>query len=138
MAFLSETNKDTIIRFFFKRTNLYSWVGRIFAVALLTELSALPLPVELCPDYKYIIAKHGYFNALLTAFFIAKYFSGAWIVSLFIKTVILRWCFIFNLKLERKGQDYVLIKSWNIGIGNKNVTNITYNEKTNRNGKENN
>ena len=138
MTWITKENKDKIINFLFKRTNLYTWVGRIFAIGIVTELSANLLPSVLEPNYSEIAKEYGYFCAVVLAFFIAKYFAGIWAISLLIKLTVLYMCFRFNLKLQLDNKDYVFIKSWNFGIGNSNVTNINYSEKETKNGKENN
>lgn len=131
MTLLSETDRSTIIKFFFKRTNLYTWVGRIFAISLITELGAFILPEALTPNYDLLLEEKGYLYSIITAFFIGKYFGGYWIYSLIIKLFVLITCFYFNYKLQKKDKDYLIIKSWNFGINNSTTVNIKHNPKEN-------
>lgn len=124
MTALNKDERKTIINFFFKRTNLYTWIGRIFAIALITELAALTLPKELTPDYSQLIIEHGLFLTYVIAFFLGKYFGGYAIISLIIKVLVLWMCLHYNYKLENQGKDYVLIKNWNFGFKNSIITNI--------------
>jgi hypothetical protein len=121
---LTEYERKTIVNFFFKRTNLYTWVGRVFAIALLTELAALTLPPELAPDYPQWIIDYGRFRTYVAAFFIGKYFGGQWFISLGVKFIVLWLCMHYNFKLQNVGKDSVIIKNWIFGFNNKIENNI--------------
>lgn len=125
---LTEYERKTIINFFFKRTNLYTWVGRVFAIALLTELAALTLPPELAPDYPQWIIDYGRIPTYVAAFFIGKYFGGQWIVSLVVKFIVLWLCMHYNFKLQNIGKDSVIIKNWIFGFNNKIENHIKSNK----------
>lgn len=133
MKSLTKYERKTIVNFFFKRTNLYTWVGRIFAIALLTELASLTLPPELAPNYAQWIIDYGRFPTYVAAFFIGKYFGGQWFISLIIKFIVLWLCMRYNFKLQNLGKDNINIRNLNIGFKNSN-TNTIYN---NKNGEEN-
>ena len=128
MSRLSEYERKMIINFFFKRTNLYTWVGRIFAIALLTELAALTLPPELAPDYLQWIIDYGRFPTYVAAFFIGKYFGGQWILSLLLKFLVIWLCMHYNFKLQKSDKDYVIIKNWIFGFNNKIKNNVKLNK----------
>jgi hypothetical protein len=130
---LTEYERKTIVNFFFKRTNLYTWVGRVFAMALLTELAALTLPPELAPDYPQWIIDYGRIPTYVAAFFIGKYFGGQWIVSLVVKFIVLWLCMHYNFKLQNIGKDNITIKNFNFGWGNSNTNTIYNNRKDEEN-----
>ena len=128
MTILTKDERKTIINFLFKRRNLYTWIGRIFALALLAELASLTLPDELIPDYNQLIIDYGRFITYLIAFIIGKYFGGYTIIFIIIKLLVLWLCFHYNYKLEKQGKDYVFIKNWNIGISNTIINKINTNK----------
>ena len=111
----------TLIKFLFRR-NLYARIGLLVTISLMSELGAYIIPFDI--PYDTIIAEHGLFVAIALALFIGKFFGVYWFVSILIKCFLIWLCMYFNYRLLKEGKDYVLIKNWNIGIGNK-IKNIT-------------
>ena len=125
MSPLTETERLTIIEYFFKRKSLYSAVGRLFALSLLSSLVFIALPKELNPNYTELAKDYGKLISYVIAYFIGKYFEPISGVIIVTKFLVLWMCFHYEAKLKAAGKSGLTIS--NIIVGWRNMVNNNVN-----------
>lgn len=126
---LSKKERLTIIEFIFYRRSIYSKLGWVFGLSLLSGLIFISLPPELSINYKRMIQKIGILPTYLVAYFVGKYFDTFSVISVVTKFLVLWLCFYYELQLKRAGKTKVFIINKIFGWGNNVSNNINYTEK---------
>lgn len=119
---ITDKERLTFLEFIFYRRSLYSKLGWVFGISLLSSLVFISLPKELSIDYEAMMLKSGKFLTYVTAFFVGKYFDSFSLVVVISKLLVLWLCFYYELQLKRAGKTKVFIKN-NIFGWNNQVTN---------------
>jgi hypothetical protein len=122
---LTEKERLTIIEYFFKRKSLYSVVGWLFSLSLLSSLVVIKLPIELTPNYTELAKEYGKPITYLIAYFIGKYFDTVSVLIIVTKIFVIWMCFYFEKKLKAAGKSGLTIKNLIVGWGNTVNNNVT-------------
>lgn len=125
MKQLTEKERLLIIEFLTRRKSIYSLLGWVFGLSLLSSLVVITLPKELTPNYAQMIQDYGMFITYVIAFFIGSYFSSISLIVIGVKLFALWLCFHFEAKLKAAGKSGLTVKNLIIGWGNSVNNNIT-------------
>jgi len=128
MRLFTEKERLTIIEYFLKRKSIYSVVGWLFALSLLSSLVVISLPKELTPNYTELAEAYGKLITYVIAYFIGKYFDTISVFIIVTKFLVIWMCFHYEAKLKAAGKSGLTIKNIIVGWGNTVNNNVTNSE----------
>lgn len=122
---ITEKERLKITDFFFKRKSLYSVIGWIFSLSLLSNLAVITLPEVLNPDYPALKEEYGSLFTIGVAYFVGKIFGVISAFVVFSKIIVIWMCFHYEAKLKAAGKSGLTIKNIIVGFRNTVTNNIT-------------
>lgn len=99
-----------------KKKWLYKTVGVLAFGSLMTELSTIPLPDSLVPDYSQIVIDYGYPLAVGVGFLFGKYFNEVELIPVVTKGLILLICLWIDYKVQVQSGNKKTILNFFFGI----------------------